>query len=70
MNSKRRYTEEEVNRILEQATEVERSVGGSPVSAEGMTLAELQSIGREVGIAPESIAHAATAIDHLGRDRV
>src|SRR5690606_9659323 len=36
--------------------------GASP-PARGMTLAELQAIGREVGIAPERIADAASALD-------
>jgi hypothetical protein len=31
-----------------------------------MTLAQLQEIGKEVGIAPEMVAHAASAIDRVG----
>jgi len=35
----------------------------------GVTLAALQDIGREVGISPEAIAHAARALDQAGRLR-
>ena len=40
--------------------------GGALVSTEGPTLAELQTIGSEVGLAPEQIARAASALDRGG----
>lgn len=54
----RRYTEEEVAHILQQAVQ-----GGE---ASGLTLRQLEEIGREVGIAPEAIRAAAarTSIVH------
>lgn len=61
MADERRYRDDEVAQIFEAAS--------APVSsrselapAQGLTLAELQSIGREVGIAPERIAQAAASL--------
>jgi hypothetical protein len=61
----RRYTDDEIAAIFQRATEGPESQGTSIQSAggEGMTLAELQDIGREVGISPEAIDSAAKAID-------
>jgi hypothetical protein len=63
----RRYSDEEIAAIFERAAETERTA--SPVLAEGqgMTLAALQEIGREVGISPESISHAARSLEATGR---
>jgi len=60
----RRFNEAEVSAIFERATEAPRVEQGQTTSGEGMTLAELQAIGREVGIAPERIAAAAQSLDH------
>jgi hypothetical protein len=67
--TERRYSDEEVAAIFEQASTTERT--GVPASPEGkgVTLAALQDIGREVGISPEAIAHAARALDHTGRPK-
>ena len=63
MTYERRYQEEEVREIFEAAAR-ERDVGGrAVVSADGLTLAELQTIGREVGLAPERVAEAASALE-------
>ncbi len=63
----RRYDDKEIAAIFRSAAD------GPPATPlhevprdEGMTLAELQAIGQEVGISPESVAHAALALD-LGR---
>jgi hypothetical protein len=64
--STRRYTEAEVAAIFERATEVQPTGQRQPSSGEGMTLAELQEIGREVGIPEESIALAAQTVDQSG----
>lgn len=64
MDGERRFTEEEVARIFEAAAaspETTPAAGAS--SADGLTLAELQAIGREVGVAPARIAEAAAALD-------
>jgi hypothetical protein len=55
----RRYSEAEVAAIFERATEAHVPSQRQLPSTEGMTLAQLQDIGREVGIAPELLAQAA-----------
>lgn len=60
--TERRYNEDEVAAIFERATEPSQANPAHASSSEGMTLAELQEIGREVGIAPESIALAARSV--------
>jgi hypothetical protein len=62
----RRFNEDEVAAIFAQATEAHQSHQRQLPSGEGMTLAELQEIGREVGIAPELVAMAAKSLDQLG----
>lgn len=64
MNDERRYDEEEIDRILRLATETGDDGGTRRGDlGRGLTLRELQEIGEEVGIARESIAHAASAIE-------
>ena len=65
MNSERRYTEDEVDRILDRATEADLARGSSPGAdgSTGLTLRELHEIGREVGIPEEVITQAATSLD-------
>src|SRR4051812_44504493 len=63
----RRFNEDEVAAILRQATELQQMPDRQLPSGEGMTLAELQDIGRQVGIAPEVVAKAATSLDRVGR---
>ena len=61
MADERRYQDDEVAQIFEVASAPATSRADAP-SSQGMTLAELQAIGREVGIAPERIAEAASAL--------
>jgi hypothetical protein len=57
-----RFTEDQAAAIFARAAEAEAS-GRQPVStAGGMTLAELQEIGREVGLLPEAVAQAAASL--------
>jgi hypothetical protein len=63
----RRYTDEQVAAIFEQAAETDHAALPVPAAGKGMTLATLQEIGREVGISPESISHAARSLDLVGR---
>ena len=63
MDPTRRYSEDEVSRILDTATETQTSAGRPLSSGTGMTLAELQDIGREVGISGDLIATAAARLD-------
>lgn len=62
MEANRRYSEEEIAQIFQRATEAQEHVGLAPVSGDGLTLAELQDIGREVGIAPGLITRAAITV--------
>jgi hypothetical protein len=62
----RRYNDEEVSAIFAKSAEGPQVPQGPSLQAsrsDGLTLAELQDIGREVGIAPEAVAHAARALD-------
>jgi hypothetical protein len=62
--SERRYTDEEVQRILASAVESDAALpGGSGES--GMTLAEIQSIAKEAGVSLASVTAAAAAIDRV-----
>ena len=57
MNEPRRYDEQEVAEILRRATETDAA--GMPLaSGTGLTLAQIQQVGSEVGIAPARIASA------------
>ena len=57
--SEHRFTEEEVAAILKDAAEAQYSNDPLLPSGGGLTLAELQSIGREVGISAEMIQKSA-----------
>jgi hypothetical protein len=61
--TERRYTDDEVASIFERATESQHTGRRQLRSGEGMTLAELQEIGREVGIPAELVAQAARSVD-------
>jgi hypothetical protein len=63
----RRYSDEEIAAIFKRAAETESTA--SPVLAEGqgMTLAALQEIGREVGLSPETISQAARSLETTGK---
>ena len=62
--SERQFSEEEVAAIFKQASESESLATTS--SGKGMTLAQLQEIGREAGMSPEAIARAALSLDRSG----
>ncbi|MES2179007.1 MAG: hypothetical protein V4550_14195 [Gemmatimonadota bacterium] len=61
--TERRFNEDEVEAMFAHATEAQRSGPRKLASSDGMTLAELQAIGREVGIDPSLLARAASALD-------
>lgn len=71
--AERRYDEDEIREILARATELQpepAEVGGylvpadpSPPRRYGLTLAELEAIGREAGILPERISEAASELE-------
>lgn len=62
----RRYSEAEVAAIFKQAAEAEQTGRRQLPSGEGMTLADLQGIGREVGIPADLVAQAAGSLDRSG----
>jgi hypothetical protein len=59
----RRYSDDEVAEILARASEKEQASRAQLQPAEGLTLAELQKIASEAGIAPDLVAQAARSID-------
>ena len=70
MPDERTYREDEVAEIFEKAATARQGpAAGALAPAQGLTLAELQAIGAEVGLAPERIAEAASSLE-LRRDAV
>ncbi len=63
MTNQRRYTEEEVREILEEASKVPESAGRALGPSDGLTLEELQTIGTEVGLSAQRIAEAASFLE-------
>ncbi len=59
----RRYTDEEISAIFLAAAEAPMPPPHQAAGSHQLTLAELQDIGREVGIAPEAVAQAARSLD-------
>lgn len=62
MSQERRYAGSEIEEIFERA-EGEQAPGRAVAADRGLTLGELQEIGREVGIEPDAVARAAAALD-------
>lgn len=65
--TERRFNEDEVAAIFERATEAQQTGQRQLSVGDGMTLSELQAIGREIGVAPELVAQAAKAIERGGQ---
>jgi hypothetical protein len=65
--TERRYSEDEVAAIFRRAAEAQQSVRRQLPAGEGMTLADLKEIGREVGIPAELVAQAALSMNQSGR---
>ena len=61
--SERRYNDDEVAAIFRAAADDRQLPAGSSSGDEGLTLTDLQAIGREVGISADAVASAAIAID-------
>jgi len=62
----RRYSDDEVKRILSNAVESDTALTGSGTER-GMTLAEIERIGVEAGVTPASVRAAATSLDQVSR---
>lgn len=65
--SERRYNDEEVAAIFLRAAEEPQAAPVRVPREEGLTLRELQEIGREVGIPPDAVAQAAQTVEPRGR---
>jgi hypothetical protein len=61
--SERRYTEEESTAIFRVAAQGPGTPPEHASPADGLTLADLQAIGSEVGISADAVAHAAQALE-------
>jgi hypothetical protein len=59
----RRYNDEEIAAIFQNASEGPQASPPQAAHEQGMTLAELQEIGREVGISPDAVDRAARSLD-------
>jgi hypothetical protein len=81
--TQRRYSDEEVAEIFRRAAAEQQRRGAAqtanagasesaltPGAVAGMTLADLEEIGRDVGIPPQLVAHAAMSLDRVGRASV
>jgi hypothetical protein len=66
--TERRFNEAEVAAIFERATTAQQNTPVPLASSEGMSLADIQAIGKEVGIAPELLADAAKAVARGGKE--
>jgi hypothetical protein len=65
--TERRYADDEVREIFSLATRGDVRDPSLPAESGGLTLDDLQRIGREVGIEPSRVAQAAGALDAHGR---
>ena len=64
MTDERRYGDQEIRRIFNLAMGGDETAGASaPSATDGLTLAQLQDVGREVGLEPERVARAAMLLD-------
>ena len=75
--AERRYSDQDTAAIFKAAAELQQAaanlpadVSREPIAREGMTLAQLQEIGREVGIPAELVARAAAGLERRGRASV
>ena len=59
----RRYNEEEVSAIFARAAEEQQALPARSMRDQGMTLVELQQIGREAGISADAVANAARNLE-------
>jgi hypothetical protein len=63
MTRDRRYPDSEVQEIFDLATTREGLTTPEGVDEDGLTLSQLQEVGREVGVAPQQVAEAALMVD-------
>ncbi|MEP6473973.1 MAG: hypothetical protein ABJC74_09640 [Gemmatimonadota bacterium] len=65
----RRYNDDEVATIFQRAAEDPQTTPVHVPRDEGLTLAELQEIGKEVGMSPEAVAMAAQSMELTARGK-
>ena len=68
MPSERRYNEKEIAEIFKQAAEDQEAAERLAPEGGGLTLAEIERIGKETGITPEFIAQAAAKLESKPRE--
>src|SRR5262245_39404806 len=66
MSTERRFQDHEVREILDLAIGEDDAPTPSLSAADGLTLRELQEVGREVGLSPARISQAVTAFEARG----
>lgn len=66
MSNERRYKDHEIRQILELAVGQEDGPAQTLAAADGLTLLELQDVGRDVGLAPDRIAQAVAMFEGRG----
>lgn len=66
MSNERRYQDHEIRQILDLAIGQEDGPAQSLAAVDGLTLRELQEVGREVGVPPERITQAVAALAGRG----
>jgi hypothetical protein len=66
MSNERRYQDHEIREILDLAIGQEDGAAPSLPAADGLTLLELQEVGREVGLLPDRITQAVAAFEGRG----
>jgi hypothetical protein len=66
MSNDRRFDDNEIREILDLAMGQEDAPAKALPAADGLTLVQLQEVAREVGVAPERIAHAVATFEARG----
>lgn len=61
--TERRYTDEESTTIFQLAAEGSSTLPDHPSHSDGLTLADLKSVGLDVGTSPDAIAHPAQTLE-------
>jgi hypothetical protein len=67
--TERRYSDQEVEAIFLKAAQGQDSASPHGTGEDGLTLSQLQEIGREVGISPDAVTRAAQSLELEGRAR-
>ncbi len=66
MSNERKYQDHEIRQILDLAIDEETGPAQPLPAVDGLTLVELQEVGREVGVLPERITQAVAAFERRG----